>query len=250
MDEHVFTELLTPANEKLETNILDKTLAKTMTLYHGSPKELKTISPTSWNMGTRLSPKARKSSFWTKTFDYAVVWALDWVAMRGGVPYFHDIERNKFVIPNWDVKTKDGKVYWLYDWILESLQKTPVYVYEADVPTKYVGRGQLAIDEYTVDKEVTPTKKTIITPEIAKKYIMYANSEDFDKAKAYKYGVFSKLKPGILERILFKDASKVMKQRTAKYSAAESFIDWCNDMYIANESSRLLEKRKFKNKEE
>jgi hypothetical protein len=235
-------DLISPANEKLETNILDKTLAKAMTLYHGTDKELDTIKPTSWNMGTRLSPKARKSSFWTKNFDYAVVWALDWVAIRGGVPYFHDIERKKFVIPSWDVKDKDGKVWWLYDWILESLRKQPVYVYEAVVPTKDIGRGQLAIDEYTVDTAVTPTKKTAITPEIAKKYLMWAESKDFNAARDKNYGVYSKLKTGILEKVLFKDSQKVISQRKSMYenkksSATESFIQWCDEMYIANESS-------------
>lgn len=87
-----FNDLLIPANEKIDTNILDRTLKKTMTLYHGTDKELTVISPTSINVGNRLSPIHRKSSFWTKDFDYAVVWALDWVAMRSNLSYFHDIE--------------------------------------------------------------------------------------------------------------------------------------------------------------
>lgn len=72
-----FDEDIIPANEKLDTNILDRTLKKTMTLYHGTDKDLNVISPTSINVGNRLYPVYRKSSFWTKDFDYAVVWALD-----------------------------------------------------------------------------------------------------------------------------------------------------------------------------
>ena len=206
------------AEEKLETNILDKTLAKTMILYHGSPKDLKTISPTSYNMGTRLSNKPRKSSFWTKTIDYAIVWTLDWVAMRIGLPYFHDIERNKFVVPSAKIKLKNGKEFWAEEWILYSLKETPVYVYKADVPTKYIGRGQLAIDEYTVDKDVVPDEKIIVTAEMAKKFVVYANNDDFDKAKASGYGVYSKQKTSLIEKIIFKDKYKVMKERSKLYT--------------------------------
>lgn len=204
--------------EKLETNILDKTLAKTMVLYHGSPKnDLKTISPTSWNMGTRLSPRARKSSFWTNNLKYAIVWALDWVAMRAGLPYFHDIEGNNFVVPDARLRLKDGREFWAEEWMLESLKETPVYVYKATIPTKYIGRGQLAINEYTVDKNVTPDEKITVTPQMAKPFIKYASKEVFDDQINRGRGVYSKENTKIIEKLIFKDKNKVMKERMKLY---------------------------------
>lgn len=200
-----FTDLIIPANEKLDTNILDKTLKKTMTLYHGTDKELNIISPTSINVGNRLSPIHRKSSFWTKDFDYAVVWALDFVAMRSGIEYFHDIEHRLFVVPPLQVQRKsDSKIFWVDEWILESLKDHPVYVYEATVPTKYIGRGQYPIDEYTVDIDVTPKRRIIITPEIAEKYVCYCEKwETFEREYSKKRGVLSKEKPSFLEKVIF-----------------------------------------------
>jgi len=39
--------------EKLETNIVNHTLKKYITLYHCGPKKLKKIAPTSINIGTK-----------------------------------------------------------------------------------------------------------------------------------------------------------------------------------------------------
>ena len=236
-----FNELLIPANEKLDTNILDRTISKTMTLYHGTDKDLEVISPTSINVGNRLSPKHRKSSFWTKDFDYAVVWALDWVAMRAGLEYFHDIENKKFVVPPVQMKYKnESKVYWGEEWMLESLKRRPVYVYEAVIPTKYVGRGQYPIDEYTVDVNVTPKRKIVITPEIAKPYIQYCEKrETFDREMNHNRGIFKKEKCAFLEKVIFFNPKGVNQKRQRLYNnqkaATEAFITMCDELLILPE---------------
>jgi hypothetical protein len=164
--------------------------------------------------------------------------------MRYNAPFFHDIKGRKFVVPDWSVERKsDGKEFPLDEFLLMSLKEHPVYVYEAEVPVKHIGRGQLPIDEYTVDVPITPTKKTVITPEIARKYINWTRDEVFTKYHSANYGVYSKSKTNLLEKIVFKNGVKVMKQRAAMYdkektkeNATESFIDWCDNMMIAEES--------------
>lgn len=231
-------DLLIPANEKIDTNILDRTLKKTMTLYHGTDKELTVISPTSINVGNRLSPIHRKSSFWTKDFDYAVIWALDWVAMRSNLSYFHDIENRKFVVPPLQLQRKgDSKIYWAEEWMLVSLEQHPVYVYEATIPTKYIGRGQYPIDEYTVDVDVTPKRKIVITPEIAEPYIQYCEKyETFAREVNNNRGVLAKEKPSFLEKVIFFDPKKTHNKRRKIYykqqNASESFVELCDTLII------------------
>ena len=240
-------DMMIPANEKLETNILDKTLARTMTLYHGTKhKDLKTVNPTSLNMGTRLSNKPRKSSFWTKDLTYAIIWALDWVAIEAQIPYFHDIEGKAFVIPNAVITKKfpNGREedFDVWDLFFKTLKEHPVYVYKAEIPTKYIGRGQLPIDEYTVDKAITPDSVIEVTPEMVKnKIVQWAELDTFNKYHDIQYGVHRKDKISLKEKLIFKDPYKTLSKRTElmqketiniQFKAVESFIEWCDEMMI------------------
>ena len=201
------------ANEKLETRILTGNLMKYMTLFHGSDKDLKVISPTSINMGTRLS-KQRMSSFWCRSPEYATLWALDWAAIYYGIPYFHDIDRRFFVVPEIYLKNKStGEEGWAEEWILKYLDKYKLYIYKARIPIRDIGIGQLPINEFTVDKEIVPDKKIVLTRKDVEKFVKYIPQETFDKCKEIGYGSLRKSKTTFLEKILFRDPDKIMHER-------------------------------------
>ena len=235
--------MLEIAEEKLETNILDGTLAKQMVLYHGSKRgNLKTIAPNSWNVGTRIS-KTRKSSFWTNNFDYAVVWALDWIAIEAGMcKYcFHDPHQKVMVVLDGGYcieeiretplvkkypdlikakmsKAEDGKnIINIRDILLTILKTAPVYVYKATVPMKYIGKGQVNIDEYTVDKQVTPEECIQITPEMADKYIKSTDRKTFEKYYDSGYGNSWYKKANMREKLLYKSGKTVFAKRRKLY---------------------------------
>ena len=201
------------ANEKLETNLINHTLAKSMRLYHGSDKDLKFISANSLNMGTRIS-RRRYSSFWTDNFDYAMVWSLDLLAYRIGLYYMHDIENNKFIIEDVHyIVKKTGERKHAYDILMYVLKENPTYVYSAEIPMKYIGRGQVPIAEYTVDAQVTPDQKTKITPEMAKKIVMVMDTDKFDVLYNRKFGNHKKEKTTFMEKLLFKNPKKTLQSR-------------------------------------
>lgn len=158
--------------------------------------------------------------------------------MRSGIDYFHNIEHRLFVVPPLQVQRKtDSKIFWAEEWILESLKDHPVYVYEAIIPTKYIGRGQYPIDEYTVDIDVTPKRRITITPEIAEKYVCYCEKrETFEREYAKNRGVLSKEKPSFLEKVIFFNPKNTNRRRKRIYDkqqgVTEAFMEFCYDNLI------------------
>lgn len=208
--------------EKLETNILDKTLAKSMYLYHASYLKLNTIKPTSLNMGTRLSRK-RLSSFWTNSLEHSIMWALDWLGVRFDIDVIHDIERKKVYFPDVDGRKesdgKDTEFRHISKLITESLVHKPVYVYGAEIPMKHIGRGQVPIDEYTVDVPVVPDRMIEINGENVFSFnvIEFVPIEKYEKMVANKKGIYRKEKLSFTERLVFKNPVRTLKRRSKMY---------------------------------
>lgn len=214
------------AEEKLDFRILDMNMDSSITLFHGSAQKLSIIRPTTINAGNRLTP-IRSSSFWTNNINYAILWALDHFVMKLGITeYCHDINNALgnlyyFVLPDlvFVTEMKDGtqKEEDAIDVIKTELNKNPIFVYQATIPTKYVGRGQCAIDEYTVDIPIKPQKIYTIDFDIASKYIKVIKDNDlFDKLMSK--DSFSKDKLSLREKTVFRTPSKMRKQRNAAYS--------------------------------
>ena len=206
-------------SEKVETNILDKTIKKTMTLYHGSNKDLSTIKPLSVNMGTRLS-KIRMSSFWAKDPEYCILWAGMFIFHHLSFPYRVSLKDKKIytIDTNYANKDKDAnKFKHASEWLKEYYKTEPLYLYTLkNVPVKKIGRGQINADEYTIDEEVTPTNKKQITWEDLSKYISYISREDFSKLPVELYGRKG-ANAKFIEKLIFRDGKKTMMNRTKIY---------------------------------
>ena len=213
--------------EKMDLRILDGNFNNSITLFHGTSKKLSIIRPTSVNVGNRLS-SVRTSSFWTNNFDHAVLWALDWIAMELNIDqYCHDINnvlgnRYYFVLPDlvrvkkWEDGREDEED--ILQVFKTELNKNPVYVYQATIPTKYVGRGQCAIDEYTVDIPVKPQKEYKIDFDTASQYIKIIKDDNLF-AKLLSKDPFSKDKVSLKERLVFRNPLKVKTQRREIYQS-------------------------------
>lgn len=217
-----FCDQMEIAEEKLDTVVLDGFGDPYITLYHASPLKLTVINPTSWNIGNRLSPKTRKSSFWTNNMNYSILWALDWVAMRiSGMPFVHDLRNYKFYVSKeCYIEIHKGKTKIIMEakrWMLSSLKKQPVYVYEAKIPRKIVSKGQFNIDEYTVDIPVKPSNCYVITQKEASDVIIELEKDVFDRINYSKIGDTRKENPNLRERLIFKNPDLVIKKRTELY---------------------------------
>lgn len=217
-----FCDQMMIAEEKLDVSILDGFGGGNMTLYHASPIKLEVINPTSWNMGNRLSPKKRKSSFWTTSMKYSMLWSLDWIMLRiDDLPYIHDIDKYKFYVPRGKVSENLGggvvaKIP-IEEWIKQQLKKQPVYIYEASIPRMIVSKGQFNINEYSVDIPVVPDKMYVVTPNDAMKVVETLPCDKFDALYATEIGDTKKRNPSIRELLIYKNPNRVKHQRTKKY---------------------------------
>lgn len=168
-------------NESLETLITKPLLPSKVRLYHGSEKELTEIKPISWNMGTRLS-KVRASSYWFMNKTYAWQHAVqrmiymskeykngefDELSPMDGIPVVNDYETNHLLVSYIPGNKASEK-------LIKKIYSTPVYVYSIDINKKYVGRGQVGINnEYTLDIPVRPDTKFIVDPKDPETKKMY-----------------------------------------------------------------------------
>lgn len=233
------------ADEALDFTILDMNFDRFVTMYHGTDqKDLRVIEPRSLNMGNRLNRKIRNSSFWCRDFQYALVWSLDWLAIDLKLPYIHDIEERKFIIPDWVAENKKtGKEDEAKTIMLNMLGKYPVYVYEADIPNKAIGRGQLAIDEYTVDIPVKPKKMITVTPAMVQDLIVTLPDNTFDDLERYYVSRHQKMRLGLREMLVFRDGKRTMQrrmqlinqrkeawERDKELAVSESFISFCDNL--------------------
>ena len=212
--------------EKLETNILDRTLAKTMTLYHGSNKDLKTIKPTSINMGTRLS-KMRMSSFWAKDKEYSLLWALMFTFQSSGLPYHVSLKNKKIytIDTSYATKSSPDRFKHVSIWLQKAYKKQPLFLYTLkDVEVKKVGRGQINIDEYTIDEEVTPTNKKQLSWGEISQYIEYVSREKFNSIRTELFGRKGK-DASFIEKIIYRDGEKTMHKRVDIYRKSFSQYD-------------------------
>lgn len=223
-----FCDKMMIVEEGLDTIALDGFGDEYITLYHASPLELKVIQPNSWNMGNRLSPRKRKSSFWTNNIQYSILWSLDWVALRiQNLRWVHDIEKYKFYIPKGSA-VKEGKNGEIVDrksytdCMLLLLREDPVYVYEAKIPRKIVSKGQYNIDEYTVDVPIKPDKRYVVTDKEAKGIIEEMDVDRFISLYKSEVGDIKKLNPRIRELLIFKNPKMVVAQRRNMYKKETS----------------------------
>lgn len=205
-------------NEKIETNILDKTLQKTMTLYHGSIFDLKTIKPTSINMGTKLS-STRISSFWTRDYNTASIWAIITLmkSKLPNIPYVYSSEKKTIYILFSRVNKENNIT--TVDLFIEKISKCPIYVYTAkDIPTKYIGKGQYDIGEYTVDIDIRPDKKEKLTRKQILSKVKFAEISVFNSLRN-KYGndIIGKGSNSVLGKFIYKNPDDVSSKRISMY---------------------------------
>lgn len=210
-------ESLHVANEKLSTLLLDRPDGKTMVLYHGSDKKFDVVLANSVNMGNRLEPK-HLSSFWAKTFDYAAVYAFDWMCIECKIPYAHDLSDATIVFPD-EVNDKGEGIL---TFIKREINERPIYVYEAEIPVKYIGRGQVPINEYTVDRDVVPRKSKELKYNDVKKYIKIVPRNEFEIIRQ-KYN-FSKGSLNWKEKIIFRNPDRTMQKRVKNYNKYASSL--------------------------
>ncbi len=217
-----FCDQMMIAEEKLDVSVLDGFGGGNMTLYHASPLKLDIIKPTSWNMGNRLSPKKRKSSFWTTSMKYSILWALDWVILRiKDLPYIHDIDRYKFYVPNVTIQRVLGETVSadvpIDAWIKSQLKEQPVYVYEATVPRAIVSKGQFNIEEYTIDVPITPDKVHVINADNAMQVIEVLPCNKFEVLYKTQIGDVKKRNPSIKELLIYRNPNRVIRERSKRY---------------------------------
>ena len=210
--------------EKLETNILDRTIKKKMTLYHGSIKNLSTIKPTSINMGTRLS-KMRLSSFWAKEKETCIVWAITTLFYKVKLPYLASIKDNRiYTIDQAYSHDSNPKVFkHVSEWLKKEYNEFPIYIYTLkDVPVKKIGRGQVNVGEYTLDEEVKPTSKEKLSWNDVTKYIEYIPKDKFiEKSKERSELLGRRGKDAsFTEKLLYRDGEKTLKKRMDTYHKA------------------------------
>lgn len=216
-----FCDQMMIVEEKLDVSVLDGFGGGNMVLYHASPLKLDIINPTSWNMGNRLSPKKRKSSFWTTSMEYSILWSLDWVMLRiEGLPYIHDIDRRKFYVPEGNISKNIGGIVTkipILNWIERQIKDQPVYIYEAEIPRVIVSKGQFNIDEYTVDIPITPKKMHVVTSKDAMKIVEVLPCDKFEALVKTKIGDTRKRYPTFKERLIYRNPNKVIRERTRRY---------------------------------
>lgn len=218
-----FCEEMETANEKFDLSVLDGFGDGEITLYHASPLKLTSIEPNSWNMGNRLSPKKRKSSFWTNNMKYAILWALDWVILRvDDLPYIHDIEEYKFIVPDTKLRENIGggiSALWpIKEWMKTQVNEKPIYIYQTTVSRAIVSKGQYNIDEYTIDVPITPEKTYIVKPDQLDDVVVTLPANKFNALWKTKIGDTKKRNPNLRERLIFKNPDRVSRQRRRLYN--------------------------------
>lgn len=137
--------------EKIETFISTNPFENSIVLYHGSPiSNLKKIKPVSLNNGTRFS-SMRKSSFWTKNIKYAIFIDILRLVQELEIGHCEHMMDNCITVITKDNITSDD--------IIKKIINKKIYVYEKEIPKKYIGRGHCARqDEYSIDVDVIPSK--------------------------------------------------------------------------------------------
>lgn len=135
--------------ESLEYRLAHPLSKPVITLYHASPLKLDEIKPKSHNKGTRLS-SPRYSSFWSdsKKACMSVVVFMEWY----NNPKFDEDEH-----PN--IYDYENNICYIDQYTANIMKKYTYYLYEADIPTKYVSLGHHPrMREYTIDYPVLPKK--------------------------------------------------------------------------------------------
>ena len=218
-------------NEGIATRILNndryKAHDKSITLYHGTYKEFPVIKANSVNMGNRLEGK-NLSSFWVDNIEYAYLWSLNQVfedlsvALDMDVKHgeyiknVHDVDRLKFITPfPTNLKNPDGSG-WI-DMVSYFIDKHKGYIAKATIPLKYVNRGQLAINEYTVNKDVIPNEWITFQWKDVKDRIEFVGYDDFlEILNTYGYDIVSSITNK--QKMIFRDKDEVLKKRGKNYS--------------------------------
>ena len=162
-------------NEDIETMLVYNKLyrQKSVTLYHGSTKRYDTIIPNSINVGTRLS-KERNSSYWSNDKGTSIVFGIT------NLLFGLNIKNYEYLYTK-----KDGKVMLAIeesdkDRAINALRTYKIYIHEIEIDPKTIGIGQAReVREFTIDKEVTPTKSySVPYNELIKEIIFVPSLDD------------------------------------------------------------------------
>ena len=177
---------------------LEYELVIKMKLYHGSDKSFRVIQPIGINMGHRFA-KPRYSSYFWRTYELAFKWAI-----------FQTLRRSKVVKTGYHIP--DGKGFVVpedLDTSVDYLTGKFVYVYEANINPLLIGVGSSPeIDEFTVDKDVTPDKiyRVKLTSQlVSDNIISMTDSEKKEYIDEIRSGKYSRRRGLLLSLLLDKD---------------------------------------------
>ena len=210
----IYCDKLLIATEKIDTRIIDLNFGKTMKLFHGSPNKFNVIRANSYNAGNRLTPQ-RTSSYWTNNFEYAAFWATSYLSFILKVDECIDINTMKVVLPGHYVVEKTGES--LYDILHKTYKEHGLYVYEANVDIKHIGRGQCPINEYTVDIPIKPCKMYKLSWDYIQKFLIFTKDEAEYQHYLNTYTTrksFTKNKLSLREKIIFGNTDRIVEKRS------------------------------------
>lgn len=166
-------------NESLETILIHPTLPKKVNIYHGTySKDFKTIEPTSYNNGTKLST-SRMSSFWFIEMEYAKAFSVMEIINRN---------KNDDKIPMMLDKNLLVAVPAKYrNHVIDILKKTNSYVYaKKNIESKYLGVGQgKGFPEYTLDVSVKPDSIYTLSYPDNLQYVSFKSDSEIAELKEY-----------------------------------------------------------------
>jgi len=158
--------------EDLETRISRPFLPKIVTIYHGSPYKLEKIECSHINYGTRFS-KTRNSSFWATDKNICIMFAiLKLLKNNKFKKNFLDLINYKVYV---DIESKEK--------IIKLLMKSKIYIYEKEIPSKYLGRGHhKELNEFTLDFNVEPDKVNELSYNDFKYFLFFIEGNKFNQS--------------------------------------------------------------------
>lgn len=225
-------------NETLEYRLKNPFSKSVMTFYHASHiGDLDVIKPNSANSGTILS-KPRMSSFWSMDKDTCKMVSIYLTFYSKSDPTICDCARKKVYVS----KEKFDHLKKIED------EGNLLYLYEADIPTKYMSIGHdIIIDEYSCDVEVKPKKMYKYKP-TESNILEIKSKEEITNIIKTKGSVIGSRKFKGIERLLYhKDLSTY--DRTArdisKYNEFYMGSENMNDYGIFESVDFLNEKSRF-----
>lgn len=219
-------------NETLEYRMKNLFSKSVMTFYHASHiGDLDVIKPNSANSGTRLS-KPRMSSFWSTDKDTCKMVSMYLTFYSSSDPVICDCTRKKVYVSQQKfdhLKEVEGKGNFLY-------------LYEADIPTKYMGIGHdIVIDEYSCDVEVKPKKMYKYKP-TESGLLEIKSKEEIAEIRETKGTVIGSRKASGIEKLVYHKDLSSYRRTTQDISRYNEFYDGIDEKPMMSnfESIRFL----------